>query len=58
MATTPRAPNPRKSRSYIKAHGHGNTPDDKPVHLDAEHKDGRIVLLDGAGERVVRTYPG
>lgn len=45
MATSPRAPNPRKSRSYLKAHGHGKTPDGKAAHLYAEHKDGRIVRM-------------
>lgn len=45
MTTPPRAPNPRESRSYIKAHGHGETPDKKPAHLYAEHKDGRIVRM-------------
>jgi hypothetical protein len=45
MRTAPRAPNPRQSRSYIKAHGHGETPDKKPAHLYAEHKDGRIVRM-------------
>ena len=45
MATSPRAPNPRQSRSYIKAHAHGETPDKKPAHLYAEHKDGRVVRM-------------